>query len=86
MNWWNHGEDWVSPVVQRVIDTMRLKDLTMVAFRDRRGRLRYVLSNNEIVHRQTVNLMKKRGLLEQIETTEEANAKNEVHYRLKAGL
>lgn len=62
---------------------MRERDLTMVGFRDRKGQLRFVLSNNEIVHRQTVLAMKKRGLLEQMESTEEANRKGEVHYRLK---
>lgn len=67
----------------RILEVMQDSDLTMTGFRDRKGHLRYVLSNNEIVHGQTVLALKKRGLLEQIEPTEEANAKNEVHYRLK---
>lgn len=74
---------WVSPAMHRIVEIMRERDLTMVGFRDRKGHLRYVLSNNEIVHGQTVLALKKRGLLEQIESTDEANAKNEVHYRLK---
>jgi hypothetical protein len=84
VNWRLEGGDtWVSPAMQRILEIMHERDLTMVGFRDRKGHLRYVLSNNEIVHGQTVLAMKKRGLLEQIEPTEEANEKNEVHYRLK---
>lgn len=69
--------------MQRVVELMRERDLTMVGFRNRKGQLRFVLSNNEIVHPQTVYALKKRGLLEQIGSTEEANQKKEVHYRLK---
>lgn len=69
--------------MQRIIEVMRERDLTLAGFRDRKGHLRYVLSNNEIVHAQTVQAMMRRGLLEQMEPTEEANEKKEVHYRLK---
>lgn len=76
-------ELWVSHAMQVVMDTMRSKNLTLMGFRDRKGHLRYLLSNNEIVAKQTVSAMKRRDLLEQMESTEEANARNEVHYRLK---
>lgn len=68
------------------MDTMRSKDLTISGFRDRKGHLRFALSNNELVHKQTVDAMLKRGLLELTEPLEEANKKGEVHYRLKVKL
>lgn len=84
MSRWNDGDQqWLSPAMQRTIDLMRSRNLTIVGFRDRRGRLRYLLSNNEVLHYNLVTAMKERELLEQIETTEEANKKNEVHYRLR---
>lgn len=82
----NVEDRWVSFVMQRTIEDMRSKNLTIVGWRDNRGRLRYALSNNEIVHGQTVRALKEKGLLEQMESDEEAARYNEVHYRLKAGL
>ena len=80
-------EKWISYVMQRLLSDMRTKNLTILGFRDRRhGHLRYVLSNNEIVHPQTFKAMRERDLLEQIEPTEVANEQGEVHYRLKTGL
>lgn len=76
-------EDYLSPVIQNVIDQMRLKNLTVAGFRDRRGRLRYVLSNNEIIVRSTAKAMIERGILEMIEAPDEARKLTEVHYRLK---
>lgn len=72
--------------MQRTVEEMRSKNLVLIGFRDRKGHLRYILSDNQIVHSQTVEGMKRRGLLEQLESTEEANRKNEVHYRLKKVL
>lgn len=71
--------------MQRAIDLMQSRNLTIAGFRDRKGHLRYVLSNNEVLHYNLVSAMKERGLLEQVESTEEANKKNEVHYRLRMG-
>lgn len=71
--------------MQRTIEIMQSRNLTIVGFRDRKGHLRYILSNNEVLHYNLVNAMRERGLLEQLESTEEATAKNEVHYRLKVG-
>ena len=77
-------EDWLSPVMKRTLDLMQSRDLVVTGFRDRKGHLRYILSNNEIVHPQTIRAMKERGLLEMIEpTTEQTKATGEVHYRLR---
>lgn len=71
-------------VMRRLIEEMQTHDLTIRVYRDRRrGHLRYFLSNGKRIHRQTVQVMQDRGLLEQIEPAKEANEKNEVHYRLK---
>lgn len=63
-------EKWVSPVMQQLVEKMRSRNLTIAGFRDRRGRLRYTLSNNEIVTRQTVKAMMDRGMLELAEEKE----------------
>lgn len=71
-------------VTRRLIHDLQAGNLTIVVTRDRRrGHLRYHLSNGKRVYSQTVEVMKEMGLLEQVESTEEANAKNEVHYRLR---
>lgn len=72
--------------MNRIIDIMRARDMMISGFRDRRGHLRYLLANNEIVHKQTVDAMKRRNLLEQVETDEEATAAGKVHYRLRKAL
>lgn len=69
--------------MQRTVEIMQARNLTITGFRDRKGHLRYVLSNNEVLQYNLVDAMKKRGLLEQIESIEEASAKNEVHFRLQ---
>jgi hypothetical protein len=69
--------------MRRTINDMRMKNLTITGFRSRRGHLRYALSNNELIHQQTVQAMLKRGLLEMTESLEEVNRKGEVTYRLK---
>jgi hypothetical protein len=77
-------DEWLSPAIRRTVEKMRSRNLTIVGFRDRRGHLRYLLSqNNEVLHYNLVAAMKKRDMLEQIESMEEANRENEVHYRLK---
>lgn len=81
--WMDRDQQWLSPAMQWTIELMRSHNLTIIGFRDRRGRLRYLLSNNQVLHYNLVTAMKERGLLEQMESTEEANRKNEVHYRLR---
>jgi hypothetical protein len=77
------GEEWLSHVMRRTLSDMRTKNLTITGFRDRKGHLRYVLSNNELVHPQTVQSLIKRGFLEMTESLEKVNAQGEVTYRLK---
>jgi hypothetical protein len=78
-----NGESWTSPSMKRAIEAMRSENLTISAFRDRRGRLRYVYSNNETLHPETFRSLMKRGFLEACEPPEEANKQGEAHYRLK---
>lgn len=77
-------DDWLSPAMKRAIDLMQSRDLILTGFRDRKGHLRYLLSNNEIIHPQVVRGLKDRNLLEMIEPTiEQVNQTGEVHYRLR---
>lgn len=70
-----------TPVMRETIRKMRERNLSLVGFRGRKGGLRYLLSNNEIVSKQTVQGMIERGLLEMIGEKE-----GRAFYRLKAGL
>lgn len=76
------GDTWVTPAMNRVIEIMRSRNMMISAFRDRRGRLRFLLANNEIVHKQTVDAMIEKKLLEMVETPEEAVVATKIHYRL----
>jgi hypothetical protein len=68
----------ISPVMAKVVWKMRSQNLSLVGFRGRKGSLRYLLSNNEIVTKQTVQGMIERGLLEMIGEKE-----GRAFYRLK---
>lgn len=66
--------------MQKTVREMREQNLSLVGFRGRKGGLRYLLSNNEIVTKQTVQGMLDRGLLELIGEKE-----GRAFYRLKVG-
>lgn len=68
----------LSAVMTETVEKMRSRNLSLVAFNGRRGSKRYLLSNNEIVARQTAFAMIKRGLLELI-----GERDGKAHYRLK---
>lgn len=83
MNWrLEGGATWVSPTMQRTIEKMRSRNLTITGFRGRNGIRRFVLSNNEIIHSQTIAAMVRRGLLETIAAPPDAKD-GDVYYRLK---
>lgn len=68
----------MTPTMQKTVWKMRSQNLSLVGFRGRKGSLRYLLSNNEIVTKQTVQGMIGRDLLELIGEKE-----GRAFYRLK---